>query len=248
MKLQIGTYNVMHAEVHQADLNGVTLIDPEGIADIIAKNGAVICSLNEVDVNAKRSFYTHTPFQVAERLRHLTGERYYWAYAPSLHGHSGGGDSHYGNALLSKYPIKKVKTVPVDAGVGQEPRSILVAILDVEGTKLTFLVTHFGFGRPDVDLMLDLVKAEIDASEYPVVLMGDFNISPDWAEYDKLASWLTDSAAEDKFLPKTFPSDAPSGKIDFIFASDSLHPANARIANTLHSDHLPLFATIEWDD
>ena len=248
MKLQIGTYNVMHSQVHEADLRGVKVIDPEGIADVIAANGAVICGLNEVDVNAKRSFFTHTPFQVAERMRALTGERYYWAYGPAVHGHSGGGDSHYGNALISKYPIKKVRTVPVDAGVGMEPRAILVATVDVDGKRLTVLCTHFGFGRPDVDLMLKCVKEEIDASEYPVVLMGDFNIGADQAEYDLLASWLVDSATEDQFLPKTFPSDAPRGKIDFIFASPSLHPDNARISNTLHSDHLPLFATIEYED
>ena len=246
MKLQIGSYNIMHAQVHEAYVtSGVKVIDPEGVADIIASGGAVICGLNEVDVNAKRSFWTHAPYQIAERLRAITGERYYWAYSPACRGFSGGGDSQYGNALISKYPIKTHKTVIVDTHIGREPRSILVATVDVEGRMLTVLVTHFGFGREDVDLMLSLVKKEIDASEYPVVLMGDFNLGADQEEYEILASWLKDSAT-DPFKPFTFPSNKLRGKIDFIFASPALNPADARIVETQHSDHVPLFATLEW--
>lgn len=109
MKLHIGSYNVMHSQVHEAALRGVKVINPEGVADVIAANGALICGLNEVDVNAKRSFWTHTPYQVCERLRAITGDRYYWAYSPACRGFSGGGDSQYGNALISKYPIKTHK-------------------------------------------------------------------------------------------------------------------------------------------
>jgi len=248
MKLQIGSYNIVHALHYAEELAGnPKVIDPEGLADVIAEGGAVICGLNEVDVNAKRSRWTHAPYQIAERLRALTGERYYWAYSPAVHGFSGGGDSQYGNALVSKYPIKTVKTIPVDAKVGKEPRSILVSTVDVEGKMLTVIVTHIGFGRPDVDLMLECLKAEIDASEYPVILMGDFNLGADQAEYNTIAGWLQDSASADPFRPHTFPSNKPRGKIDFIFASPELHPADAHVLDNQHSDHLPLFATVEWE-
>lgn len=110
---------------------------------------------------------------------------------------------------------------------------------------LTVIVTHIGFGREDVDLMLSMLKAEIDASEHPVVLMGDFNLGADQEEYATIAGWLQDSAS-DPFSPLTFPSDNLRGKIDFIFASPSLHPADARIARTQQSDHVPLFATLAW--
>lgn len=248
MKLQIGSYNIVHALHYAEELAGnPKVIDPEGLADVIAEGGAVICGLNEVDVNAKRSHWTHAPYQIAERLRALTGERYYWAYAPAMHGFSGGGDSQYGNALLSKYPIKTVKVISVDGGVGKELRSILSATVEVEGKPLTVLVTHIGFGRPDVDRMLELLKEEIDASEYPVILMGDFNLGADQDEYRIISGWLKDSAAADPFHPYTFPSDKPRGKIDFIFASPALHPAEARVLDNQHSDHLPLFATVEWE-
>ena len=247
MKLQIGTYNIVHALHYAEELAGnPKVIDPEGLADVIAEGGAVICGLNEVDVNAKRSQWTHAPFQIAERLRALTGERYYWAYAPAMHGFSGGGASQYGNAIVSKYPLKTVRVTPVDGGVGKEIRSILTVTLEAEGKMLTVIVTHFGFGRADVDRMLELLKAEIDASEYPVILMGDFNLGADQWEYDTLASWLKDSCAADPFMPKTFPSDKPRGKIDFIFASPALNPAEPRVIASRHSDHLPLFATVEW--
>ena len=247
MKIQIGSYNIVHALHYAEELAGnPKIIDPEGLADVIVEGGAVICGLNEVDVNAKRSQWTHAPFQIAERLRLLTGERYYWAYAPAMHGFSGGGASQYGNALVSKYPIKTAKVLSVDGGVGKELRSILVATVDVEGKMLTVIVTHIGFGREDVDQMLKMLKAEIDASEHPVILMGDFNLGADQAEYDIIASWLKDSAA-DPFLPKTFPSNKPRGKIDFIFASPELNPADARVLDNQHSDHLPLFATVEWE-
>ena len=87
----------------------------------------------------------------------------------------------YGNAILSKYPIKSAKTVLIPDPVKREEngdyetRSVLVAELDVlDG--ITVIVSHFGLMEEEkinaVQTVLDIVKD----IKTPVLFMGDLNM------------------------------------------------------------------------
>jgi endonuclease/exonuclease/phosphatase family metal-dependent hydrolase len=46
---------------------------------------------------------------------------------------------------------------------------------------------------------------------------------------------------------KTFPSDAPDRRIDYVFGSNGITFSNFRIPRTTASDHLPLLVTVAAD-
>ncbi|MBQ3155103.1 MAG: endonuclease/exonuclease/phosphatase family protein, partial [Clostridia bacterium] len=87
---------------------------------------------------------------------------------------------------------------------------------------------------------------EIDASACPVVLMGDFNVTPDNPVLLPIRERLYDT--EDAFRTKdllSFPSDKPTEKIDYIFTSKEIKTTFATLPQMIVSDHRPLFATVE---
>jgi endonuclease/exonuclease/phosphatase family metal-dependent hydrolase len=107
------------------------------------------------------------------------------AYAPAADYGSG---LHFGNALLSRHPIRESRTCPLpDAGSG-EPRALLYARVETPFGELPVFVTHLnwklhhGYVRlAQVRFIVDRIKelAPIDERHLPPVLMGDLNADPD---------------------------------------------------------------------
>lgn len=246
--LKIATYNIAHAEDQVSYRQGIYRMDTDQLADFILEQDLDICALNEVDWNCKRSGYIHEAYLMAKRLTEKTGVKYYFEYAASLVGILGP-HSQYGNAIISRYPMQNVRKIPVDIGVGMaehhEPRVILAADFEIDGKMLTVITTHFGLLADEKALMLEKLRELIPSNPYPVVLLGDFNVRPNSEYYPELTALLKDTSP-DPALPLSFPSHAPSAKIDYIFVSESLRASNAHVEPVQYSDHLPLLADIEW--
>lgn len=88
-------------------------------------------------------------------------------------------DGHHGNAILSKFPIKRWKNWDISLS-GIEKRGLLHCELDVEsGVTLHVLCVHLSLReshrQQQLQMLCDLVN-KIPANE-PVVVGGDFN---DW--------------------------------------------------------------------
>ena len=78
----------------------------------------------------------------------------------------------------------------------------------------------------------------------PVVFMGDLNMTPDNPALAPLFSTMNDTGA---LLPpgaKSFPSEAPTEKIDYIFATREFHAERADIPQIVASDHCPYVADL----
>ncbi|MBQ9427066.1 MAG: endonuclease/exonuclease/phosphatase family protein [Paludibacteraceae bacterium] len=102
------------------------------------------------------------------------------------------------------------------------------------------------------------VKEEVDASPYPVILAGDFNVPPLSRTYYILKRGLRDCFLETIFLRygTTYPlraaadaedaSFSPGVRIDYIFCSPSLTPLTSEVISTAASDHYPLRCTIGY--
>lgn len=244
MKLKIGTYNIQHGIRHRVrQESGTVEVDLADVTAVLAEHRPALCGINEIYGNDGSAF-GNQPAALGKAL----GMQAVFAKAITTHY----GD--YGNALLSAYPIVAVKTVPIGVPAEQRPpkgrryedRVLLVATLALEERKtLTVLVCHFGLNEDEIDLAVTTALAEAARLEGPLVLMGDFNLTPDTDAYRKLAAALTDVTALAAQPAHTFPSHAPTVQIDYIFCNGAVKPISATVLGVIASDHCPVLAEVE---
>ena len=235
MTLTIMSYNIQHCQNFQTKK-----IEFDKIAAVIKAQNADIVGLNEVRGQGQAADYQDQ----ARILAELTGYHYYFAKAIDV-----GGANPYGNALLSKYPILDAQTVMIpDPAVRAEEngyyetRCLLKARVDVPGGLLV-CVTHFGLNGDEQENAAATVLSNIEDSR--CVLLGDFNITPENPLLDPIRERLFDTEALLAPGTKSFPSDAPEIKIDYLFASRDLTVRAARIPAVMESDHRPYAAEME---
>lgn len=235
MEIKVMSYNTQHC------LNYVTQeIDYDIIADTIKKCGADIIGLQEMRNESATDGYDHQVKILAEKLGF---PYYYFAEAIRFEG-----VNPYGNALISRYPLKSAETViipdPDPRGYDgyYETRCVLKAEIDVSG-GLCVLVSHFGLNPDEHESAVKTVLA--NAAKESCVLMGDFNMHPDDPILRPIADSLYDTAELFSSPKLSYPSDAPDEKIDYVFTSRDLKVLDADIPEIVSSDHRPHLATIE---
>ena len=245
MRVKIGTYNIQHGKKYSRFLEtGEEKIDLLGVADVIRDAGVTICGLNEVRNQETVPGLCNQVKVIAEALG------YHYVFAKAIDLRNGG---VYGNALVSKYPILHWRTVPIAVPEAErverkhkyENRVLLIAEIEVEGRMLTVLICHFGLNPDEIDEAVETIRRELSALETPIVLMGDFNLTPDTDSYTQLASLLRDTAREPE-RPLTFPSDKPDRKIDYVFVSKDVISSDVCVPAILQSDHRPYFLQIDF--
>ena len=171
----------------------------------------------------------------------------------------------YGNAILSKYPIKSAKTVIIpdpekqQAGGDYETRCVLVAEIDVlDG--ITVLVSHFGLMEEEKVNAVNTVLEILKDIKTPVLFMGDLNMKPDDEMLKPIFATLKDTA-KGALTPYTWPSDvdkdtgkgrkAPQEevrKIDYMFASEHFKTKKVETLQTRASDHLPYVVDFDFNE
>ncbi len=238
MELKVMSYNIAHCRNVRYEGN---YIDFDAIAAVIKDNGAEIIGLNEVyDEGLTENFVAQAKI-LAEKLGY---SYYYFGQTITLDE----GDP-YGNALISKYPIVSVKKIPIPQPVEHkyngyyEDRCLIVAEIDVKGTILTVMVSHFGLNPDEAENAVNAVIRHLPAEK--TVLMGDFNLKPDNELLLPIREKLFDTA--ELFAKETFsfPSTGPRVKIDYIFTSHDIQVKSADIPCVVASDHCPHVALLE---
>ena len=243
MILRVGTYNILHGADYPHRLaTGEDRVELSLAERALREMELDFCGLNEVRNQEKVVGLCHQARYLAERLG------YHYAFARAID-HLGG---EYGNALLSRYPIKSVTPHPIVipkeeriAGVRYEDRVALEAILDVEGRELGVIVTHFGLHRDEIALAAETVASLAEGCSLPLIVTGDFNVTPDDPAIMRLKRVLCDTADGFDGDFQTFPSHAPEKKIDYIMAKGDVTVRAFAARNILSSDHKPLFAELE---
>lgn len=244
-RLKIGTYNLQHGVLHQKRLEtGEVTVDLAATAAVLREFTPDVCALNEIYGNEESTF-GNQPRLLSEMLGYP-----YRAFARGIYHKHG----EYGNGLLSKYPIKAARVIPLvipkearptGATRHYEDRALLVANLDINGSTLTVMACHFGLNDDEKTLAVDTVLREAAATDTPIVLLGDFNITPDTVHYARLAAVFCDTAALCADTPLTFPSNAPCQKIDYIFTKGNIRATTVAVPAVVASDHLPIFSDME---
>jgi endonuclease/exonuclease/phosphatase family metal-dependent hydrolase len=94
----------------------------------------------------------------------------------------------FGNALLSRHPIRERDTFPLPGSESGETRSLLYALLETPFGLLPTFVTHLNWklhhGSVRLSQVVAIVErifelAPVKSAFLPPVLMGDFNADPD---------------------------------------------------------------------
>lgn len=234
MFLKVMTFNIQHCKNYRTGK-----IDFDIFADAIKSVNADIIGLNEVRGKGENSDFEAQ----AKILAEMTGLNYF--FAPAINVKNGG---PYGNAILSKYPVKKAEIIiipdPAEKKYNDsyETRCVLKAVIDV-GCDVTVLVTHFGLNPDEEENASETVLKNV--TDEKCVLMGDFNILPDSVYLNPIRERMTDTADDFDYILYSFPSDRPDRKIDYIFTSKEIQTISAEIPAMVVSDHRPYIAVLE---
>lgn len=209
--------------------------DPQRVAQVILEVGAPVIGLQEVNWRADPALGGESQ---AEFLAHLPG---YTAVAGSnLIEHRG----HYGNMLLTRFPVCAVRRHDIRHGA-REPRGVVDVELDVAGSRLRVMVTHFGLSLRERRAQAARLAAIIaDATPMPVLLMGDLN---DWMAFSPTIRPLlasSDPAQAPASFPALFPLFALDRIVTWRLGSPLRVYAHRSRKARWASDHLPVVAEI----
>ena len=278
MKLKVGTYNINFGQDNSVEGKPLNL---ENIANVILENDLDLITLNEVHVYAasRKSAGRHTPFEVSKLANAgaKDGDTYAWAFAPGMDGSSPFGtvyseenpgpggfsaegvgpawneatQSGYGNAILTKYPIKSVREVRVMApgqtkqlekinGYTFESRALLIAELDVHGEALTVIATHFDLYTVAMKAAIAAIAEEMKSISSPILLMGDLNCSPEDAPIHMLQDLGFVLIGDETDTHDT------GGRIDFIMYANATATDETYyvLSDNKVSDHRPVIAAM----
>lgn len=235
--MRIMTFNIQHCLDYLNDK-----IDIDLFVNTIKNINPDICGLNEVRGEGPLDGYTDQTNALGDGL----GYNRYFAKAIDVEG-----TSPYGNAFVTRYPIKSAETVAVPDPIFKyeigkyESRCILKAVVDANGTDLLVLVCHMGLALGERKNAVKEICKIVDSTDMPLILMGDFNALPDSEELKPLFERLNDTdalaAQSGKF---TFPSYKPNIKIDYIFYKN-LKCISVETLEKVVSDHYPIVAEFE---
>lgn len=231
MKLKVMTYNIASGHNLAGDRN-------------LAHAASVINQIQPdfVTVNEVRCNTSDVPLNQADELGRLTG--YYPIFGRSID-ISGG---EYGNAFLTRSPLIEHEVIHIpdrtsDEKAYFEHRTLLRAVVDVGGQKITVFSTHFGLAKVEQESAVETALEVIGKERNPVILMGDLNMQPDDPILRPLLDALCDTADRKDDI-KTYRSDDPTIKIDYILHTEEFKTVSLSSMDTQNSDHRPLFAEL----
>ena len=233
--LRVLSYNIHHG----AGMDGK--LDLERIAGVINSVSPDLVCLNEVDKGVERSRRIDEP----ARLGELTGMQPVFEQNIPFQG------GQYGNAVLSRLPIRSWRNHHLPQSLPKEQRGMLEVHVNAFGVPLVFLATHFDYHPDDGERMASAEYAQRLIAELPsgpVILAGDLNATPESRVLEKMRSFLADCCCQGDDPGFTFPADKPDRRIDYIM--HNRHPALRCLSvevlsEAVASDHRPILATFE---
>ena len=224
-KLRVLTYNIHHGEGTDRK------IDYRRLSEMISSLKPDVVALQEVDVKTSRV----DGVDQATLLGEMTGMNVVFGAAMPF---SGG---HYGEAILSRYPISEERTYPLPFNFGQEPRAVLRATIEPDNgvPEFVFLGTHLCHQSEENRLqqVKELRRRAGDEGQRPVILAGDFNARP--------GSMPMKSMLGDEWIDAT----APQSVIDYVLIQKSDRWKVTKVTTVddlVVSDHRPVLVELTW--
>lgn len=212
-------------------------LDPEALAKTIEQAKPDVIGLQEV----ARGWYIDSSVDLLMWLSRRLNMPY--IYGPTA-------DPVWGNAVLSKHPIKSwgnEKLPPRDLLL---KRGFLWALIDLGGgDELFFIATHYHHLEGDTEIRQQQspVIAQFWNKRARTVFVGDLNAEWDAKEIEMLRNAGLQDALDlvGKATQPTWPADKPYQRLDYVWLSPDLKVSNLQIPPSTASDHLGIAVTIE---
>ncbi|MEU8182224.1 endonuclease/exonuclease/phosphatase family protein [Micromonospora sp. NPDC049044] len=209
--------------------------DLNGLTEVVDRQRPDVVLLSEVDRAWLLNGGHDTLDVVADRL----GMPY--VFGPAA-------DPVWGDAVLSRWPMRDPRTLPLAAVGAPTGAQALAVTLDLGDDVRTAVVsTHLqpppGQG-PVVQARAVADFATRYAAGRPLVVAGDMNTEPGDEAFGQFTDvGLVDALAAARPLA-TSPADDPREQIDHIFVSAGLSPSDPVAPRSTASDHLPVAVTL----
>ncbi len=233
VEFRVATYNI-HKCIGGIDRR----YRPERVLAVLRAAGADVVLLQEVDDLVARSNWDRQVDLLGDALGFA-----HRAYFPNVRVRSG----HYGNAVLSRRPIRSARNIDLTLG-WRKPRSALHVEIEAGGQDAPVHVFNLHLGlsererRWQVDRLLAGPFSEL-GPRAPVVVGGDLN-----DVFGTVRRRLLEVGGfEARPIPRTFPAFAPARALDGIYVRgarlEAVRRVEARAVRTA-SDHIPLVAHV----
>src|SRR5262249_11764138 len=155
-RLKIVTYNIHRCFGVDGRYN------PSRVARVIADLAPDIVGLQEVDVSLRAPIETDQLQFIAERTR------MHAVIGATLKRSLG----HYGNAILSRYPLQQVREVGLTYRT-REPRGMILATVGLGDRTLRVANTHLGLRFFERAFQFQEILRQLEKERDELVLMGD---------------------------------------------------------------------------
>lgn len=266
-ELRIVSYNIAHGR-------GLATSNWEGgnrserssrlrdIADLLTELDADLVVLNEVDFDASWSGHVNQAEVLALRAKYP-----YRVEQRNLDFRVLGWTWRFGNALLSKHPIRRAQLIDLPGYSTWETllvgkKCAVACELRCGDTEVCVLGAHLSHRSEALRVeSAQILQEVLDKKSMPTIVAGDLNSTPPGFPNSKsdvqgrnaiitldergaLQRTPRSSAPAAEFL--TFPSNNPNQVIDWILIPRAWTYAHYRSISTELSDHRPVIAEIEF--
>lgn len=242
------TVTVMTYNIWGAKPGGRTKADLEAIAEVIKRADPDIVALQEVDKFTTRNTTPEgKPIDMAKELGELTNMDYFFAKAENFY------EGEYGDAILSKLPIKEEKgfNLEVTPELGGERRSVARILVEKDEKDFYFISTHFDHLSNEANRVKQATDfvALAETFDKPTIVGADFNATPNSNPMAILRTHFTYGCMDTNCGQPTFSTEDPNRTIDYLIYT----PGNAFSSQLYNvytwakseSDHFPVLATFK---
>jgi endonuclease/exonuclease/phosphatase family metal-dependent hydrolase len=233
--MKIMSYNIQHG------VGDDSILNLERLGNFVRTSGANIVGLQEVDNNwSERSDFVAQAKWISDFLQM---EYVYGANLNLTPLAEGEASRQYGLSIISNYPILNHKHYFLTSG--SEQRGLLEATIDVNGNHYYLFNAHLGLNQQEREIQMKEILDITSQYNDKKIIVGDFNAIPGEVVP------MMEGQFKDVFIQNTqvltFPSNVPQKQIDYIFVSKDVITTNARVEESLASDHLPITVEIELE-
>ncbi|MEO2036151.1 MAG: endonuclease/exonuclease/phosphatase family protein [Planctomycetaceae bacterium] len=239
MQFRVVTYNI-HKGIGGLDRR----YQPERIVETLAKYNPDILLMQEVDDDVPRSRHDCQVELFADSLAMP-----YHAYQRNVELKQ----RHYGNAILSRYPLSDVQHIDLTIPLKKRRQALLAHCkIQHQGHQRSLLIGNLHLGLAGFERKIQLrrvLESEIvqhTQRRTPTIIAGDYNDV--WGTLGKQVMVPAGFATVGESI-RTFPAAFPVRGLDRVFyrgdlISDHAFASRSRIARQA-SDHLPLIVDFQ---